>query len=107
MSALSNVKFVFQYLTGLGVRPCEHAASVEFTTTDKRACGPCQEIDSGWVHLRMCTSCGLSVCCDSSKYKHALNHVRETGHPITVSIEPGESWQWCYPHNGLVARKSS
>ncbi|HUF94534.1 MAG TPA: UBP-type zinc finger domain-containing protein, partial [Acidimicrobiia bacterium] len=27
---------------------------------------------------------------------HARSHHEETGHPLIRSIEPGESWGWCY-----------
>jgi hypothetical protein len=26
----------------------------------------------------------------------ATKHFRATQHPIMTSIEPGESWSWCY-----------
>jgi hypothetical protein len=35
-------------------------------------------------------------CCDASAGKHATKHFRATDHPIMQSIEPGESWGWCY-----------
>ena len=40
--------------------------------------------------------CGHVGCCDSSKNKHATKHFHHTKHPIMRSIEPGESWGWCY-----------
>jgi CPA2 family monovalent cation:H+ antiporter-2 len=49
-----------------------------------------------WVQLRMCLKCGHVGCCDSSKNKHATAHFRATGHPVMRSIQPGESWKWCY-----------
>ena len=35
-------------------------------------------------------------CCDSSKNKHATKHFHATKHPLVRSIEPGETWVWCY-----------
>jgi hypothetical protein len=35
-------------------------------------------------------------CCDSSKNKHATRHFHAVKHPLVRSIEPGESWVWCY-----------
>jgi hypothetical protein len=35
-------------------------------------------------------------CCDSSKNKHATKHFQKVQHPLIRSIEPGESWVWCY-----------
>jgi uncharacterized UBP type Zn finger protein len=55
-----------------------------------------------WVHLRMCLTCGLVGCCDSSPNHHASAHHASTGHPIARSVEPGESWRWCYVDEELV-----
>jgi uncharacterized UBP type Zn finger protein len=44
----------------------------------------------------MCLVCGHAACCDSSKNKHATQHFHHTKHPLMRSIEPGESWVWCY-----------
>jgi hypothetical protein len=35
-------------------------------------------------------------CCDSSKNKHATKHFHSSHHPIIRSIEPGDSWAWCF-----------
>ena len=59
-------------------------------------CEVCLRIGSGWVHLRMCQTCGTIRCCDSSPEKHASRHAAEEGHPIVRSVEPGEDWSWCY-----------
>ena len=59
-------------------------------------CEECLRIGSGWVHLRMCQTCGTIRCCDSSPNKHASRHAAEAGHPIVRSVEPGEDWSWCY-----------
>jgi CPA1 family monovalent cation:H+ antiporter len=50
----------------------------------------------------MCLACGHVGCCDSSKNKHATAHFHATGHPIMRSIEPGESWKWCYVDRMMV-----
>jgi CPA1 family monovalent cation:H+ antiporter len=44
----------------------------------------------------MCLLCGHVGCCDSSPGRHATAHFMESGHPIMRSIEPGETWRWCY-----------
>ena len=51
---------------------------------------------AGWVHLRICLSCGHVGCCDSSPNRHATAHFRSSGHPLIRSLEPGEQWSWCY-----------
>ena len=48
------------------------------------------------MQLRMCLKCGHVGCCDSSKGRHATAHFQATGHPIMRTIQPGESWKWCY-----------
>ncbi len=49
-----------------------------------------------WVQLRMCLTCGLVGCCDSSANRHASAHAADAGHPLVRSVEPGEAWRWCY-----------
>ncbi len=59
-------------------------------------CPQCVELGDEWVHLRVCMTCGHVGCCDSSKNQHARKHFEETGHPIIRSLEPGETWGWCF-----------
>ena len=59
-------------------------------------CPACIEIGSRWVHLRRCTQCGQVGCCDDSPNRHASQHHEATGHPVIRSLEPGETWLWCY-----------
>ncbi|GAB4585954.1 Na+/H+ antiporter [Nocardia sp. IFM 10818] len=60
------------------------------------ACGECLDEGLEWVHLRMCLDCGHVACCDSSVGRHAEKHFAASGHPVMRSVEPGESWRWCY-----------
>lgn len=83
--------------------PCEHAGEIKiFEPNSTDGCEECVKNNYKWVHLRLCTSCGHVGCCDSSVYKHATKHFRQTDHPIMTSIEPGESWAWCYPDDRFV-----
>ena len=75
---------------------CTHTNQIEFRETDKRQCDECVKMGDRWVHLRMCLVCGNVGCCDSSKNKHATKHFHHSKHPLMRSIEPGESWVWCY-----------
>jgi CPA1 family monovalent cation:H+ antiporter len=59
-------------------------------------CQQCLRDGTTWVHLRRCLACGTVGCCDSSSGRHAERHHRESNHPVMRSIEPGESWRWCY-----------
>ncbi|MGN9777363.1 UBP-type zinc finger domain-containing protein [Micromonospora sp. H33] len=77
---------------------CPHlteARDVPPETTD--TCPDCLAIgNDDWVHLRSCLSCGHVGCCDSSPQRHASKHFEGTGHPVMRSVEPGESWRWCF-----------
>ncbi|SPF50274.1 conserved hypothetical protein [Candidatus Sulfopaludibacter sp. SbA4] len=75
---------------------CTHMDQIKTTSTHKRGCEECLKIGDSWVHLRLCLICGHVGCCDSSKNKHATKHFHATKHPLVRSIEPGESWIWCY-----------
>jgi uncharacterized UBP type Zn finger protein len=59
-------------------------------------CEDCMAAGGTWVHLRLCLSCGRMSCCDSSPSRHATAHFHATGHPVVTSLEPGETWRWCY-----------
>ncbi|WP_153347738.1 Na+/H+ antiporter [Nocardia aurantia] len=77
---------------------CEHlreAVQVRVPDTPD-LCAECVAQGLVWVHLRMCLTCGHVACCDSSPGNHATGHFHTTGHPVMRSVEPGESWRWCY-----------
>jgi uncharacterized UBP type Zn finger protein len=59
-------------------------------------CKECLKTDDQWVHLRVCRSCGLVACGDSSPNQHASKHAAASGYPIASSLEPGEDWSGCY-----------
>ena len=75
---------------------CPHLADIQQVTPSADGCEDCLRIGGEWLHLRLCLSCGHVGCCDDSKNRHATKHFHATGHPIMTSIEPGESWSWCY-----------
>ena len=75
---------------------CTHLRYIRPVVPNSNRCEACVAMGSGWVHLRMCTTCGLVGCCDSSPNRHASAHAHLVGHPIVQSIEPGENWRWCY-----------
>jgi uncharacterized UBP type Zn finger protein len=81
---------------------CKHLNQVQVTETSQTGCEDCLRTGDRWVHLRLCLSCGHVGCCDSSKNRHATKHARSTSHPLVRSIEPGESWVWCYVDEALV-----
>jgi hypothetical protein len=65
-------------------------------------CEDCLRLGTSWVHLRQCLTCGAVACCDSSPMRHAHAHAVRTGHVVVRSIEPGESWRWCYVDEQFV-----
>ena len=75
---------------------CNHLNQIKPVHPNTKGCEECLKIGQSWVHLRMCMECGHVGCCDSSIGKHATKHFHSTKHPIMRSIEPGETWYWCY-----------
>ena len=75
---------------------CSHLDQIRIKHTKKTGCEDCLKTGDTWVHLRLCLTCGHVGCCDSSRNKHATKHFHGTKHPLVRSIEPGESWVWCY-----------
>ncbi|MEV6894786.1 UBP-type zinc finger domain-containing protein [Kribbella sp. NPDC051137] len=65
-------------------------------------CEECLRLNTPWVHLRLCLSCGHVGCCDSSPMRHARSHAGDQRHPIVQSFEPGEDWRWCYVDEAFV-----
>jgi EmrB/QacA subfamily drug resistance transporter len=75
---------------------CMHLDQVIDALPSSPGCEECLRVGDHWVHLRLCLSCGHVGCCDSSKNRHATAHFWATSHPIVRSLEPGETWRWCY-----------
>ena len=77
---------------------CSHLDQIALDTLPERVdgCEDCLAAGGGWVHLRICVTCGHVGCCDHSPSRHATAHHEATGHPIIRSLEPGEQWSWCY-----------
>ena len=77
---------------------CSHLDQIDLQIEpdSTEGCSECIAIGSGWVHLRMCMSCGHVACCDTSPNRHASKHAASSGHPIVRSLEPGEDWLWCF-----------
>ncbi|GAB3162064.1 UBP-type zinc finger domain-containing protein [Myceligenerans halotolerans] len=75
---------------------CQHFAEIADVTPSAAGCEDCLRTGGQWVHLRMCRACGHVGCCDSSPNRHATKHYVGQRHPVVQSVEPGESWLWCY-----------
>ena len=81
---------------------CPHLGLIQEVTPSAPGCKDCLKIGDTWVHLRLCLICGHVGCCDQSKNKHATQHYHATGHPVIRSLEPGETWRWCYVDQVLL-----
>ena len=81
---------------------CEHLDQVRDVTPGSDGCEECLKMGGRWVHLRMCLVCGKVGCCDSSPNRHATAHFHDSGHAVMRSVEPGESWRWCYVDERMV-----
>ncbi|MEM8932703.1 MAG: cation:proton antiporter [Acidobacteriota bacterium] len=75
---------------------CSHVDRLRPVRPGTRGCEDCLRTGGTWVHLRVCMTCGHVGCCDSSPGRHARAHAEASGHPIIRSLEPGESWAWCF-----------
>ena len=87
-------------------RPAPACEELESAPADARpttpdGCEDCLAQGTGWVHLRLCLTCGHVGCCDTGPHKHARAHAGFAGHPAMRSFEPGESWRWCFVHELL------
>jgi hypothetical protein len=76
---------------------CPHLAMIhKRVRPQSKGCEECLKMGDSWVHLRLCMHCGHVGCCDDSKNRHATKHFHATSHPIVRSLEPGETWGWCF-----------
>ncbi|MDB5787576.1 UBP-type zinc finger domain-containing protein [Caballeronia mineralivorans] len=78
---------------------CTHLGEARILQTTRHYREDCARLGEPWVHLRLCLSCGHAGCCDSSPNRHASKHFLATDHTLARSIEPGETWIWCYRDN--------
>jgi len=78
--------------------PCSHLSSILILEgpDEVDGCDTCLVEGTKWLHLRMCMSCGLVGCCDDSPQQHARKHAEAEQHPVIRSIEPNESWSYCF-----------
>jgi low temperature requirement protein LtrA len=101
---LENLYFeVKEHTETPSLESCQHEGEAQiFRPRTGDGCEECVKNNYKWIHLRLCLSCGHTGCCDSSAYKHATKHFKETGHPIMASLEPEENWAWCYADEKFV-----
>lgn len=77
---------------------CTHLEQIRMTELPEsvEGCEDCLRMGGVWLHLRICLECGHVGCCDSSPNRHATAHYRSSAHPLMRSLEPGETWSWCF-----------
>jgi uncharacterized UBP type Zn finger protein len=77
---------------------CTHLGTVAITELPDAVpgCEDCLRDGDVWLHLRICLECGHVGCCDDSPNRHSRAHFHASGHPIIRSLEPGETWSWCF-----------
>lgn len=76
---------------------CEHLENlVDVAEPTSTVCDQCIAMGDTWVHLRSCLVCGAVGCCDNSKNRHARKHWEEQGHALIRSLEPGDTWRFCF-----------
>jgi hypothetical protein len=86
------------------VSACQHLADLPDSIQPRtpQGCEECLRDGTGWVHLRLCLSCGHVGCCDSSPHRHASAHFVADAHPVMQSFEPDEDWRWCFVDQDVV-----
>ena len=66
-------------------------------------CEECIRLNTEWVHLRTCQTCGITLCCDDSPEQHMTRlHHRQTQHPVIASAQEDERWLYCYTHDVMA-----
>lgn len=80
---------------------CPHLDPAHHVEPSDTGCHECLAAGALYRELRICATCGHVGCCDTSPGRHATAHHRETGHPVARSLQPGESWYWCYEDRRL------
>lgn len=85
-------------------KTCTHLSELtEIKVSSNYFCEECLKTGDDWLHLRICQTCGVTLCCDSSSNQHATKHFHLTEHAVIASAEPGERWLWCYVDKQIAA----
>ena len=103
---IPEVVLKLMFTRSLKEKRCSHLDLIKFRQPTADMCQACLDLGDDWPSLRMCLICGYVGCCDTSKNKHMHRHIKETGHPLIRSIEPGEGWIWCYPDSAFISARS-
>ena len=93
---------LFPGTSTMKMKTCTHRDQIGDVEPSSAGCEECLKAGEKWVELRMCLKCGNVGCCDSTKGRHATAHFHATGHPVMRTIQPGQSWKWCYVDKMMV-----
>jgi tellurite resistance protein TerC len=96
LSVIASLLFPGPAKAAEPAKACTHRDAIADVEPNTAGCEECLKSGDQWVQLRMCLKCGHVGCCDSSKNRHATAHFQASGHPVMRTIQPGESWRWCY-----------
>jgi len=83
---------------------CTHLDQIQVTELPESTdgCEECLKTGDPWLHLRICLVCGKVGCCDDSPNRHATAHANEGGHPLIHSLQPRETWSYCYVDDAML-----
>ena len=83
---------------------CTHLDQIEVTELPESVdgCEDCLRTGEPCLHLRICLECGKVGCCDDSPNRHARAHAQGDSHPLVRSLEPGETWSYCFVDNVMM-----
>ncbi len=70
---------------------CTHLDQIKRVKPKTKGCEECLKMGDGWVHLRLCLSCGHVGCCDSSKNKRKTNTPRNIFTPPNIRLSARRS----------------
>ncbi len=70
---------------------CPHAKNMKILKSEEKKCEVCGDSE----HLRICTSCGKVLCCESHN-AHDAEHYKKTKHPIIKPVHCDYDFTWCY-----------
>src|SRR2546430_17051630 len=82
---------------------CPHVSQVRHVVpSTTMGCEDCLREGTGWVHLRLCLTCGHVGRCDSSPRRHARAHWHRPGHAIVPQSDPAEDRACGFAAEGLL-----
>lgn len=85
-------------------QPCQHGSQIQPVPPGAHVCEACARTGDGWVSLRQCLTCGVTLCCDSSPNRHmSAMHWPQTGHPVIRPVDlEGQDWTWCLADAAMI-----